>query len=434
MKYGIQYHVGFSDKSNASDSRLISVGDVLENLAVKRIYRRMGVPEDQIVECLQYEVQDYKGEYLVLPINIYSLNVRFSRRILPVFLGLTIGGHRDLSEQEVNTLRRFAPVGCRDEKTMRRLLDLGIDAYLQGCLVATFPKRTPNPDTQKKVFFVNPEAGIRDYIPDELLENYEFFSHDYYMSPEEMSGDQSLYDFGQGVLDMYAREARLIVTSKYHAALAALALGIPVVLVMENCYFKYTWIKEYIPVYEPKDYPNINWDPDPVVIPDEEKELMLGIACDRIRETVQKYARICRLSEIREDIGNDDFPDIFYGTYAIEHIRRSWPKDEPFDYAMWGATQTAVTLHEFISENYPNARLRRIYDYAVQDRFLGLDPAKPTQIPDDPDYFVLVTGNSAADAARDLFARIGKSPDRFFCCERKVLQEADLADRGTRRG
>lgn len=51
------------------------------------------------------------------------------------------------------TLRRFSPVGCRDERTMRLLLEHGIDAYLQGCLVATFEKRTELP-TQKKFFLL----------------------------------------------------------------------------------------------------------------------------------------------------------------------------------------------------------------------------------------------------------------------------------------
>lgn len=426
MKYGRLVHIGFSNNNEKEKKRLISVGDVFECLALEKIYERMGIPKDEIVDCYQYEVEQYAGEYIVLPINIYSLNVRYSRRILPVFLGLTIGGQHSISEEELKTLARFSPVGCRDEKTMRNLLSEGIDAYTQGCLVATFPKRINDLKTQNKVFFVDPEAGIKDYIPSDLLENYEFFSHDFYMTPEEMTGEHSLLEFGEKVIKMYSEQARLIVTSKFHAAIIALALGIPVILVMENCYYKYTWIKKYIPVYEPKDYANINWNPEPVLIPDEEKELMLNIACDRIKATYEKYDKICTLSEIRENIECDDFSDIFYGTYAIKYINENWSKDQEIEYAMWGATQTAVTLHNYISEHFPKAKLKKVYDFAVENSFLGLTPVKPENIPMDPDYFILVTGNSASNAAKELFRNIGKSEKKFFCCERRVLQKDDV--------
>lgn len=425
MKYGRLVHIGFA-KNNTNENRLMSVGDIFECLALEKIYEKMGIPRDEIIDCYQYEVEQYEGEYIVLPINIYSLNVRYSKRILPVFLGLTIGGQHELSKEEYNTLSRFSPVGCRDEKTMHRLLDNGIDAYFQGCLVATFPKREPNLPTQTKVFFVNPEAGIKDYIPKDLLSNYEFFSHDFYMTLEEMTDGLNIYEYGEQVIKMYREQARLIVTSKFHAAVIALALGIPVILIMENCYYKYTWIKKFIPIYEPKDYANINWNPKPVLIPDHEKELMIHIACSRLKETYEKYKEICTLSEIRETFGENDFPDIFYGNYAIEYIKNNWDRESNIEYAMWGATQTAVTLYNFIQKNYPNAKLKRIYDFAIKNEFLGLKPVKPDTIPDDESFFILVTGNSASNAAKELFQKIGKPDTEYFCCERKVLQKEDL--------
>lgn len=428
MKYGRLIHIGFAKKDGSTEKRLISVGDVFECLALERVYERMGIKKEEIIDCYQYDVETYTGEYIVLPINIYSLNVRYSRRILPVFLGLTVGGQHDLADEEWNTLARFSPVGCRDERTMRRLIEKGIDAYLQGCLVATFPKRISNPDTQKKVFFVDPEAGIKEYIPSHLLQDYEFFSHDFYTTPDKMTNGADIYAFGKNIIDMYSNYAKMIVTSKYHAALIALALGIPVVLVMESCYYKYTWIKKYIPVYEPKDYPNIDWNPPAVAIPDYEKNLMLNIACNRIKETYNKYSQICTLSEIREDITCNDFQDIFYGTYAIDYINTHWDKNTEIEYAMWGATQTALTLYNYISEHFPKAHLVKIYDFAIRDEFLGMLPDNPEKIKTDPDYFILVTGNSASNAAKELFASINKSPDQYFCCERKVLTKEELND------
>ncbi len=430
MKYGILGHIGFS-KKGGNKKRLMSMGDIFECLAIQEIYKRLGIAEDDLITCYPYELDEYLGEYVVLPINVYALNIDYSRRILPVFLGLTLGGEHQISDDNISMLRRFQPVGCRDERTMRRLIDRGIDAYVQGCLVATFPKREKK-DTQNRVFFIDPEAGIKDYIPKELLDNYEFFSHDFYMTPEELLNGKNIYQYGTETIERYRKEARLIVTSKYHAAVIALALGIPVIMIIENNYYKYSWLEKYIPIYEPKDYKNINWNPGAVVIPDEEKELMIEIAEKRILETYRKYEKICRLSELRENPMIERFSDIFYGSYAIEYIKKNWDENIKIEYAFWGATRTAVKLNEFIYENYPNARLIKVFDWSVSE---PIEFKEGKMVPERLDsientenkhLFIFVTGNSASDAAKDLFKRIKKNCDEYFLCERKILKEEDL--------
>lgn len=121
MNYGILTHIGFS-KKGGKQNRIISIGDVFECLAIRNIYKSMGVEEKDLIVCYPYELTEYQGEYCVLPINAYSLNIDYSHRILPVFLGLTLGGINRLSQENINLLRRFSPVGCRDERTMRALL------------------------------------------------------------------------------------------------------------------------------------------------------------------------------------------------------------------------------------------------------------------------------------------------------------------------
>ncbi len=427
MNYGILKHVGFA-KDGESNNRLISLGDIFECLAIRNIYNQMGIANEELISCCQYDLEDYKGEYVVLPINIYSLNVNYSRRILPCFLGLTIGGIQNISERNINMLRRFQPVGCRDERTMRKLIeDYGIDAYLQGCLVATFPEREQNLPSQNKVFFVDPNAGIKDYIPKELFDNYEFFSHDFYVNSEDELCKDGIYEFGKKAIEMYSKEARLIVTSKYHAAIIAMALGIPVILIMENNYYKYSWISKFIPVYEPKDFDKIDWNPPVVKIPQEEKELMIKIAMNRIKETYDKYKDICTLSEIRENIEIEEFEDIFYGSYAVEYIKKNWDKDIEIEYALWGATDTSRRLNKFISDNYKNAKLKKVYDWVIKTPVEYVEgefyPESLDGLETEED-FVFVTGNSASLAAKELFAKTGKK--NYFLCERKVLEESDI--------
>lgn len=427
MKYGRIVHIGYAKNNKSEEKRLISAGDVLECLALQRVYDSMGIPKEDIVDCYIHDLENYDGEYIVVPLNFYVWNIRYSRRILPVYLGLTLGGGNPvLTEREQNTLRRFQPIGCRDERTYHLMLDNGIDAYFAGCIVSTFPEREQNLPTQTINYIVDVEAGVKDYIPEEIKKNCQFFTHDYYMTPEEMTQGNGIYDFGENLIEMYSKNARLIITSKFHAAVIALALGIPVIMIIENNYYKYTWMSKYIPIYEPKDYPNIDWNPKPVVIAPYEKELMLKIARKRIQETYDKYKDICALSERRENLELNTFDDIFYGNYAIEYMKNNWLPNQHIKYAYWGATNTAIKLEKFIRENYPNAELAEVFDIAIKNEFLGKKPQTPDCIEKYPGLFVFVAGNSASDAARNYFAKIGKPEDEYFLCERKVLKKEEL--------
>lgn len=430
MKYGLLAHIGFArGREGAEKNRIVSMGDMFECMAILRIYEEAGIKEEDLIYCYAYELDTYEGEYVVLPINIYSLNINWSKRILPVFLGLSLGGSHELSEENVRLLRRFQPVGCRDERTMRRLLELGIDAYLQGCLVAAFEERVQGLPTQNKVFFIDANAGIKAYIPDDLLDHYEFFSHDFYINLRKEDWKQ-MYEFAKATMERYKKEARLIVTSKYHAALIALALGIPVILVMENNYYKYSWVEKYIPVYEPKDFDKIDWHPEKVVIPKEEKELMLQIAKRRILETYEKYSDLCTLSEMRERQDLDQFEDIFYGAFAVEWIKKHWDRNIEIEYGLWGVTDTSVKLNRFIYENYPNAKLKKVYDWSVRNPVCYAEgafipvPLEELESEEAMELFIFVTGNSASQAASDLFIRLHKK--NYFLCERKILAESDV--------
>lgn len=423
MKYGRLVHIGYADSSETS-KREVNVGDILEGMALENIYNRMGIDKSQILNVYQHEIRKYDGEYVVLPINCYNHTVEYSDRIIPVFIGLTLGGQHDISIKEEKLLKRFSPVGCRDERTLRRLLDKGIDAYLNGCMVATFPQREQNLPTQNKVFFVDAQKKILEYAPKELFESYKFICHDMYITSDELT--ESPFKLGEEILNIYKNEARLVITSRFHAAVLCLALGIPCILTMENFYYKYTWIRKFIPVYDPSNFGEINWNPPIVTIPEEEKELMIKIACNRMKEVYQKYYPLCTLSELRETIEIKKFDDIFYGNYAIDYITKNWDKDTTIKYAYWGATNVAKKIEEYIRHNYPNAQLCRVYDLIVRNPFLDMVPRHPDTIGHDDSFFIFVTGQSVINAAKDKFNEMHKPESEFFLCERQFLTEKDI--------
>ncbi len=420
MKYAMRIHEGQAKSNEINKKRVINIGDLFMCLSVKRIYEMGNIQEKDIKQIQTYDFEEYDGEYVVLPMNFYESTLAISSRILPVFLALSLEWEQEWSEQDINLLRRFSPIGCRDEQTMRELHKRGIDAYLNGCLVATFPKREINTATQKKVFLVDPHTSILDKIPEELRKKSVEFSHEYFTTMKEFLGDKKdIFEYAESVIEMYSKEAKMIITSRFHGAVIALALGIPVILVMDNFYFKYTWIKKYIPVYEPKDIDTIDWNPEPVCIPDEEKELMIRIACNRIKQTYDKYYDMCTLSEKRESIEIRNFEYLFYGEEAIRYVENNWDEETEIEYSFWGVTHTAYKLHEFIVRKCPKAKLVNVYDMVVKNRFLGVEPKLPEKLVKDNPRFVFVTADSAAGAARIMFQKMGKDAAEYFLCTRK---------------
>lgn len=420
MKYAMRYHEGQERANERDKKRLINIGDLFMCLSIKKIYEHLEISNKDIIMLQTYDFKEYDGEYAVLPMNFYESTLAISPRILPVFLALSLEWEQEWSEQDIALLRRFAPIGCRDEMTMRELHKRGIDAYLNGCLVAIFPKREINIKEQRTVFLVDPHQSIFDRMPSQIKKNSVNFSHEYFMTINEFLGDKKdIFEYAEGIIEMYAKQASMIITSRFHGAVIALALGIPVILIMDNFYFKYTWIKKFIPVYEPKDIDKINWNPAPICIPDEEKELMIRIACDRIKQTYDRYYDLCTLSEKRESIHIKSFEYLFYGDEAIKYVDDNWNEKTEIEYSFWGVTHTAYKLYEHITKKCPKAELTNIYDMVVKNKFLGIDPKTPDHIAIDNPEFIFVTADSASGAAKKLFQTMNKNMNEYFLCTRK---------------
>ena len=55
--------------------RKINIGDYAQILAVDNLYCRMGIPNEEIIYIEYYDLFDYDGEYVILPINFIFFNV-----------------------------------------------------------------------------------------------------------------------------------------------------------------------------------------------------------------------------------------------------------------------------------------------------------------------------------------------------------------------
>jgi hypothetical protein len=105
----------------------------------------------------------------------------FSHKIIPVFLGFSALS-KNFSNDDVDYLRRFQPIGCRDQYSMENLRKYNINAYVNGCMTATFPKRRNHSKISKysKVFFIDVPDDFKKFVPKNILLNSEFSNHVYF--------------------------------------------------------------------------------------------------------------------------------------------------------------------------------------------------------------------------------------------------------------
>ena len=190
--------------------------------------------------------------------------------IIPLFVSfhITTGPARAamLSEKSLEYLRRHEPIGCRDLGTASLLRDAGIDAYFSGCLTMTFPRRPR--EAAGEVLFVDPFRGhfcdawlgvegptgtslgrqpvadgdglvqeIRDQkrlariagMPEAWCDDARLASA---LTRRDASHDVK-FEQAAALLEQFAA-ARLIVTSRLHAALPATAMGVPCLFVLKD--------------------------------------------------------------------------------------------------------------------------------------------------------------------------------------------------------
>ena len=388
-----------------------NLGDNMQLIAIDYIYDCMGIPDKDIIYIDKNELSSYDGEYVVLPVTMPLVDYiedgicgRFSDKIIPVFLGLTLV--KDcLLARDVEYYRRFEPIGCRDERTMHILRKHRIQAYLHGCITAILPRRNENKKSFDKVFIVDVVPELLPYIPQGLKKNAEFLTH-----MHENVGDPK--GLMQQYYDRYKNEAKLIITGLLHCTVPCMAAGIPVVTARKRISFRFGWLEKLTPLYDINDFGGIDWNPSPIEYEDL-KERIKDITIQRLKETYDKYNQMYNLSWFYEQRDKKKYAiDVFESIkrYVDNHFS---VKQNDIKYSIWGLTQVSLLITDYISKNYPNAKLIHVYDTYRRVMFCGLQSESPQGIRNHTDEIVLVTAHGARRMAQILFDEIDKSQDTY---------------------
>ncbi len=245
-----------------------NVGDNVQSLAVRRLLIDLGVAPADIVPVDRDTLRTYEGPPVRLVMNgcFYRPCFPLPPQISPVFVGFqanesVIAAHR-------NWFARHQPIGCRDGVTAAAFHAHGIAAEVTGCLSLTLPQRAVTPAKRHLKVIFGAGAGafpweVLRQIPPRLLADAEFVYqrkpvHHLPLRDEDQAEAEAM---AADLLDRYAREATLVVTSLHHAAAPCIAMGIPVVLCRRTPDARFSFLETLMPVdVRPFDAP-IDWSP-----------------------------------------------------------------------------------------------------------------------------------------------------------------------------
>lgn len=150
----------------------INIGDYMQTLSIRKKWCALGVADCDIVEIDRDQIKSYSGEKVLLPVNacFYDHCFPFPKDIIPIFIGFQADSH--LISRNVDYLKRYEPIGCRDLVTAKILNVNGISAFVTGCVTLTIPQREKEPGLEEKTtFFVYGEGAgsfpseVLSYVP-----------------------------------------------------------------------------------------------------------------------------------------------------------------------------------------------------------------------------------------------------------------------------
>lgn len=404
MKYGILEY---------KNPNITNIGDGMQILSTLNLYRHMGIEQGEILTIDFFDLQTYDGEEVILPISLpfygYNRNNRitcFSPKIKPIFLSMSLFS-MNLEEDEIAYLKQFEPIGCRDEYTAEGLRKKGVLAYLNGCMTLTLDTEKRN-TSGGKVYAIDVSQEFMEYIPAELKKKMVLGTSIY------KNVSMKTEEYARILLDQYAEQAELVITSRMHAAIPCFATGIPVVFICPEYSFRFTWLEDILHVYVPEEWGQIDWKGGLISTNERAltiRKLMREIACARI-EGKDANGKINELHELYEERNKRDY---VRGPLdkAIRYLKEHWDKEKTVEYAVWGLNQAAASLIDYITGGYPQAKCVAIIDAVKTEKFKGIIPRRIEEI-DIKNLFVFVTAAAVNPYALPYFAKMQKDSSEYF--------------------
>lgn len=203
-----------------------NLGDQIQSLAVERLVG----PADLLVDREALAGFRSREPHLLVMNGWFAhdpaSSLPPSASLRPVFVGFHLTRTNATrahvaAPQVLAYVRRHAPIGCRDESTAAFLQRAGVPATVTHCLTLTLARRE-KPPPLGRVFVVDAPWVV---LPPALAKRALYLTH----CSSPVHPEQSKRRKAEDLLAAYRDEATLVVTTRIHAALPCLAMGVPVV-------------------------------------------------------------------------------------------------------------------------------------------------------------------------------------------------------------
>ena len=418
MKYANIRRLGYKDGINR-----IGIGDYIQLLAIDNIYDELGFLSDAIYMDL-WDIHDYRGEKIVLPINQLlggepwldkNGNFYISEDIIPIFIGISLRrGFFNYSEKNIEYLRKNEPIGCRDYYTFQQLRKHHIKSYMAGCITMTLSKRKNCNSKEERVFLVDAPKGVEKYIPTKINSQRKIVHHTFEVDEKNFKDADYARNATVELFEEYCREASLIVTSRLHCAAPCIAMGIPVIITKQYCGYTFDWIQNFVPVYTETEYSDINWDTYSLEI-ENYKELAKNVAKKRIKGQ-DATDEIEKLNNFYMEKYDENYqPREMTIDHFINEINNRYTAKDKFDYAIWGVSDVAEKIYEYLLHNFPNAKLVKVIDSFATKCFHNVISEKPSVLQKEDTFVTIVATKNCMDSgAKPLFKTLGKAEQQYI--------------------
>ena len=211
-------------------------GDDIQALATLSLLANNGIRKEDVVFIDRERLAQYQGPPVKVIMNGWYTHKRDlflpPKSILPLFISFHVYD-KALVRRYRHYFRNYAPIGCRDTTTKGYFDELGIDAYVSGCLTLCFGAYKKKGDETYLVDLMEPPPPGSAPTPSATIDT-SAWPNALHLTQTIPRLDPLTFDvkhrmaLAEELLDKY-RKAKLVVTSRLHVALPCRAFGTDVI-------------------------------------------------------------------------------------------------------------------------------------------------------------------------------------------------------------
>lgn len=217
-----------------------NIGDDIQSIAIQRFLTGDAVPlEREFVSEFNYNkkinavisgwfMHDQNGYWdLVRPlpkvgwppspaIDPFFISIHFTKTFLSTVF----------SDENIEYLKRHAPIGARDFFTLNELQKRNIPSYFSGCLTLTL--ENTHKERNDIIYLVDLDDQCVNYIKSKVKSPVVVLTHG--RSILQFLTYEHRLQYAEYILDLY-RKAKCVVTARLHAAMPCLAFETPILMI-----------------------------------------------------------------------------------------------------------------------------------------------------------------------------------------------------------